>query len=113
MTSHSSSRHRTNNDLQRTLHAMSRLLESHQQDFESLRTMQAEWAHFQSTLHRLIHLIDGNGRPPVSERLLVLEEHSRRTSQVCEQIEHVKLKLIGLLVGVAISLVAALFSFVR
>lgn len=107
------SRRRQRHQLRRTLHAVSNLLESHQRDFESLRSMQAEWTRFQSTLHRLIHLVDGNGRPPVSERLLVLEEQCRRTSLACEQLDHMKLKLIGLLVGVIISLVAALFSFVR
>lgn len=96
-------------DLQRIL----RLLESRESDFDSLRRLQVEWLQFQTTLHRLVHLIDGNGRPPIAERILILEEHTRRLDSVSQQIETVKLRLIGLLIGVTLSLVAALFSLTR
>ena len=101
--------HPSDADIQRIL----RLLESREQDFDSLRQMQLEWMQFQTTLSRLIHLIDGNGRPPVAERILILEEHARRLDAVSQQIESVKFRLIGLLLGVALSLVAALFSVIR
>lgn len=89
------------------------LLASRDEDFDSLRQMQLEWLQFQSTLDRLIHLIDGNGRPPIAERLLLLEEQTRRLNQVGEQIETVKFRLIGLLVGLTISLLATLFTLLR
>lgn len=95
------------------IHRILRLLESREADFDSLRQLQLEWLQFQTTLHRLIHLIDGNGHPPIAERILILEEHARRLDAVTQQIDAVKLRLIGLLLGVTLSLVAALFSLTR
>jgi hypothetical protein len=100
-------------ELHRELLSIHRLLSAHDEDFASLRQMQREWLQFQSTLSRLVHLIDGNGRPPVSERILVLEEQARRWSQMDEQMETVKFRLIGLLIGVTLSLLAALFTLLR
>jgi hypothetical protein len=45
--------------------------------------------------------------------MLLLEEHARRLNQVGEQIETVKFRLIGLLVGLTISLIATLFTLLR
>lgn len=100
-------------ELHRELLSIHRLLTAHEEDFASLRQMQREWLQFQTTLDRLIHLIDGNGRPPVSERILVLEEQARRWTQMDAQIETVKFRLIGLLIGVTLSLLAALFTLLR
>lgn len=100
-------------ELHRELLSIHRLLSGHEEDFASLRQMQREWLQFQSTLSRLVHLIDGNGRPPVAERILVLEEQARRWSQMDEQMETVKFRLIGLLIGVTLSLLAALFTLLR
>lgn len=100
-------------DLHQALERISDLLAAREEDFDSLRQMQLEWLQFQSTLERLIHLIDGNGRPPIAERLLLLEEQSRRLASLGDQIETVKFRLIGLLVGLTISLLATLFTLTR
>ncbi|MFV0445875.1 MAG: hypothetical protein ACK5Q5_20040 [Planctomycetaceae bacterium] len=100
-------------ELRLALHQISELLASHEDDFDSLRQMQLEWLQFQSTLERLIQLIDGHGHPPISERILLLEEQSRRLTLVGDQIETVKFRLIGLLVGLTISLIATLFTLLR
>jgi hypothetical protein len=100
-------------DVTQSLEEIVELLAAREEDFDSLREMQLEWLQFQTTLERLIHLVDGNGRAPISERLLLLEEQTRRLNQMSEQIDAVKLRLIALLVGLTISLVAALFALVR
>ena len=100
-------------ELRRALDHIAALLAAREEDFDSLRQMQLEWAQFQSTLDRLAHLIDGNGHPPVTERIVLLEEHARHLQQLSDQIDAVKLRLIGLLVGLTISLIATLFSLLR
>ncbi len=100
-------------NLQQALQNIADLLAAREEDFDSLRQMQLEWLQFQSTLDRLIGLIDGNGHPPIAERLLLLEEQTRRLNQVGEQIEAVKLRLIGLLIGLTLSLAATLFALLR
>jgi hypothetical protein len=99
-------------DMEEALRAIAELLKTREEDFESLRQMQLEWLQFQTTLDRLIHLVDGNGRPPISERLLLLEESSRRVDVMSSQMHDMKLRVIGLLVGVVVSLFAALVSCV-
>ena len=100
-------------DVQKTLRSIVHLLRSRESDFDSLRQLQIEWLQFQTTLGRLIHLIDGNGHPPIAERILILEEQMRRLEQVSQQIDSVKHRLIGLLISVTLSLIAALFSLIR
>jgi hypothetical protein len=100
-------------ELRLALQNIAELLAARDDDFDSLREMQLEWLQFQTTLERLIHLIDGNGHPPIAERILLLEEQSRRLRQLGDQIETVKFRLIGLLVGLTISLIATLFTFLR
>jgi hypothetical protein len=101
------------NDLHQALEHITDLLDAREEDFDSLRQMQLEWLQFQTTLDRLIRLIDGNGHPPIAERLLLLEEQTRRLNQLGDQIDTVKFRLIGLLVGLTISLLATLFSLAR
>lgn len=100
-------------ELHRELQSIHRLLAAHHQDLAALRQLQREWLQFQSTLTRLVHLIDGNGRPPIAERILILEEHARRWDRVDAQIDGVKFRLIGLLIGVTLSLIAVVFSLIR
>ncbi len=100
-------------DIDESLAVITSLLRERQHDFNALRQMHAEWVHFQSTLKRLVRLVDGNGRPPVTERLLILEEQSRRLALLCTELDAVKLRLIGLLLGMTLSLVAALFAATR
>ncbi|MCA9053857.1 MAG: hypothetical protein KDA75_08470 [Planctomycetaceae bacterium] len=99
--------------LRQTLQNIADLLTAREEDFDALRQLQLEWLQFQTTLDRLVHLIDGNGHPPIAERILLLEEQARRLNQVGEQIEAVKFRLIGLLVGLTISLIATLFTLLR
>lgn len=100
-------------DLQPALHSLTRLLEAREEDFDSLRQMQLEWLQFQTTLNRLVHLMDGNGRPPVADRILLVEESVRRLELVAEQFDAIKSRLIALLLGVTMSLIAAVYGALR
>ncbi|MEZ6065174.1 MAG: hypothetical protein R3B90_05590 [Planctomycetaceae bacterium] len=95
------------------LQSIATLLQCREEDFDTLRQMHLEWLQFQSTLTRLVHMIDGNGRPPLAERIVLLEQHTHRLEQLISQIDEVKFRLIGLLIGVVLSLVAALFACLR
>lgn len=100
-------------DLQQALHSITRLLEAREADFDSLRQMQLEWLQFQTTLNRLVHLMDGNGRPPVADRILLVEESVRRLELLAQQFDALKARLIALLLGVTLSLIAAIYSALR